>query len=529
MRYSVRQLFGASALLIAVAAVAAQPAETLAGARLTLRDAIRRSLSENLDLQVREMAPLIAQDALMRARAEFDPTVFAEVTYENVKRQQNTIEFISTGGLIPQQGRYEEENLRTRAGIGGRLPTGGSYELFASGAELDNSVNRSSPAALFHPEYQSLLGFELTQPVLQKFGPGASLVEIRIAGLKLGVSEFERELQVTNKVIEVVNAYHDLVFGQDNLRVKQEAEASAAQLYEDNRRREAVGRMAPLDVAQADVKRSEAREEVLLARDFLRERRIVLLKLISRAPIGAALPEFTVAPEFTGGELPPVADLVEKAHAHRPDYLAAREELGITGLRRGQARNAALPRLDLKFTYGLNGLDRGWGDTLARATKLHEPQWTGGLVMSAPIGNRAARAEARAAQREHQQAQLRLEELGLNVTLDIHNAVQRLELQRQRLETAGSSRSVAEAALTAEMRRLEAGQTTSFNVLQMQDKVSAARTRELAAKVDVQKTIAEVWAASGGLFEHTGFTFARSAQANARADRFNPLRTFAIE
>lgn len=518
----------ASALLVAV--LAASPfraAEDLNGSSLTLQDVLRRALANNLDLQIRDLTPLIAQDALMRARAEFDPNVFAEFTYENTKRQQNTIEFISTGGLVPQQGRYEEENVRTRVGFGGKLPTGATYELSAAAAELDNSVNRVSPAGLFRPEYQSFLGLQLTQPLLQNFGSRAAHAEIRIAHLKLGVSEYERELEITNKMIEVVNAYHDLVFGQENLRVKQEAGKSAAQLLEDNRRRQSAGRMSPLDVAQAEVKLSEAGEEVLLARDFLRERRVVLLKLISPSFDAAALPEFAVQQDFAAATVAPAAELIATARARRPDYLLAQDEVSIAGLRHRRARNGALPRLDLKFSYGLNGLDASWSDTLSRATRLHEPQWTGGLVLSAPLGNRAARAEARATKREEQQAGFRLQQVELNLTLDIHNALQRLDLQRQRLETAATSCRVAGETLTAETHRLDAGQTTSFNVLLMQDKVSAARTRELAARVDLQKTVAEVWAASGLLFERTGFTIQHRSDATAAADRFSLGKTLA--
>lgn len=523
---SSRLRFTALFATAALAVLPARAAEDFNGATLTLQETLRRALANNLDLQIRDITPLIAQDALMRARAEFDPNVFAEFTYEDTKRQQNTIEFISTGGLVPQQGRYEEENIRTRLGLGGKLPTGATYEVFASGAELDNSVNRTSTSALFHPEYQSLLGLQLTQPLLQNFGPRAALAEIRIAHLKLGVSEHERALEITNKMIEVVNAYQDLVFGQENLRVKQDAEKSAAQLLDENRRRQSVGRMSPLDVAQADVKLSEAREEVLLARDFLRERRIALLKLISPSFDAATLPEFTVQQDFTEAATPPAAELIGRARAHRPDYLLAKDEVSIAGLRHGRARNGALPKLDLKFSYGLNGLDRSWGDTLSRATRLHEPQWTGGFVLSAPLGNRAARAEARAAKREEQQAEHRLKQVELNLALDIHNALQRLDLQRQRLQTAATSRRVAEETLSAELRRLDAGQTTSFNVLQMQDKVSSARTRELAARVDLQKTLAEVWAASGALPERTGFMIQRRSDAAAADDRFSVFKTF---
>lgn len=485
--------------------------DAAAEAALGLPDVVRRMLEHNLDLQIRDIQPRLAQDSLIRARATLDPRVFAEVSYEDVRRQQNTLEFVSTGGLVPQQGLYEEENIRTRVGFGGLIPTGATYEFSATAAELDNSVNRNSPLALYRPEYQSLLGFEFTQPLLRNLGPGVTLAEIRIATLALGVSEHERELELTNKLIEVVNAYYDLVFGQENLRVKLEAEQSAARLLADTRRRLEVGRSSPLDVSQAEVRVSEAREEVLLARDFLRDRRVALLRLISPDFTAARLPDLSVRADFAPVEPPAAADLVAHARVHRPDVRLASDESAIAAIRHRRARNGVLPQLDLKFTYGLNGIERSWNDTLSRASRGNEPQWSAGLVMSMPLGNRAARAEERSARRLEQQAELRRRQVDLNLALDIHQALDRLSLQRERLDTAGTSRRAAEEGLRAELQRLEAGQSTAFNVLQMQDRASAARTRELAARVDLQKTQAEIWAASGMLFDRLGFAFKRRA------------------
>lgn len=506
--------FGPAFLLCA--RLVAQTPASLAGQTLTLNAAIRRTLENNLDLQIRDRAPLIAQDALVRAQAEFDPGVFLEISKDASERQQNAIEFVSTGGIVPQQGRFTEDNVRTRIGLGGKLPTGAQYELSASLAELSNSINRDSPSAIFSPEYQSFAGVNLTQPLLQGAGPTAALAEVRLARTELRVSEYERELEITNKLIEVTNAYHDLVFGQENLRVKQEAVKIAEQLFDENTQRLNVGRMSQIDVAQAEVKLSEAREEELIARDFLRDRRVALLKLVSPAFDEPTLPDFAVDAAFSpDATVESIAALIARAHLTRPDYLLAQEEVSAAGLRRGQARNGALPKLDLQFSYGLNGLAESTRHSFNRVTDAGEPTWRAGLVLNVPLGNRAARAESRAAKHAEEQAELRLHQVEMTLNLDIHNAVNRLALQRRRVETAATSRRVAEAALAAENQRLEAGQTTSFNVLQLQDKVSSSRTRELAARVDLEKTLAEVWASSGQLFEKTGFVFARRSDATA--------------
>ena len=74
-----------------------------------------------------------------------------------------------------------------------------------------------------------------------------------------------------------------------------------------------------------------------------------------------------------------------------------------------------------------------------------------------------------------------------------------------RLETATTSRTLATQGLEVEQNRLEAGQTTSFSVLDFQRKASEAQTRELAARVDLKKAEAELWASVGILPTMLGF------------------------
>jgi outer membrane protein TolC len=116
-----------------------------------------------------------------------------------------------------------------------------------------------------------------------------------------------------------------------------------------------------------------------------------------------------------------------------------------------------------------------------------------------PIGNRTAAATARNSKRRQQQAELRSEELRTTIAIEVSNALGRLEALQRRLENATQSRTLAAAGLEVEMNRLDAGKTTSFNVLDLQQKTSEARTREVAARVDLKKAEAELWAATGEL------------------------------
>ena len=101
--------------------------------------------------------------------------------------------------------------------------------------------------------------------------------------------------------------------------------------------------------------------------------------------------------------------------------------------------------------------------------------------------------------------QMTLADLKTSISLDVSNAVQRIDTLQHRLETAQQSRKFAEQGLEVEQSRLDAGKTTSFSVLDFQRKASDARTRELAARVDLKKAEAELWAACGLFLQKHGF------------------------
>lgn len=81
---------------------------------------------------------------------------------------------------------------------------------------------------------------------------------------------------------------------------------------------------------------------------------------------------------------------------------------------------------------------------------------------------------------------------------DVRSGMERRELIQESVR-------LAEEALVAEERRLATGMTTSYNVLNQQRELTLARTRALAAEVDVQQAWAQLRLIQGTLARHLGF------------------------
>jgi outer membrane protein len=120
-----------------------------------------------------------------------------------------------------------------------------------------------------------------------------------------------------------------------------------------------------------------------------------------------------------------------------------------------------------------------------------------GLVLSFPLSNKGPRNAYKATKAEREQAMLRLQQFEQNVMVQIDDAIKRAQTSLQRVQATRSAREYAEAALQAEQRKLEAGKSTSFVVLQLQRDVTAARSEEIRALTDYNKSLAQEAFAEG--------------------------------
>lgn len=479
---------------------------------LTEHAALVRALEANFSLRVEALNPEIASAQVRVEESAFLPALFAEANYENNKKSQNAIDFAAL-----QQRLFAEKNLVMRGGLGATLPWGTHLELSSQLSRLDNSVNRAGlPNALFSPEYVAFSGLTLRQPLLKGFGRNVNLAALRVARAQLVISDRQRQVEVNNKCVEVLNAFYDLAYAEDNVSMKTESVAVAERFLKETKRRRELGLLSPVDVAESQVRVAEASEELLRARDFHRERQLDLVRLLALpAGPGGVTPRPTVTAELLAA--PPkvsAGDFYPAALDRRPDYQLALERITQEGYRVAAARNERLPQFDVHFSYGVYALQDSYGHAWDNALKAHEPQWGVGLSVNIPLSLREGRAKLAAARARARQAELQRGELAHRIELEVENAVQRLDVLAQRLATARTSVNYATEGLRLEAARLEQGQTSAFAVAELQRRLADAQTRELAARVDLTKAVTELWSVSGLLLDRHGIVLNAPALAS---------------
>jgi outer membrane protein len=508
---AVRAALLAAGLLGVAAASTAQSASTLSarpgqrtprplpppageGIRLSLDEAVALAVANNQDLNVSVNAAEASRFALFSNMGIFDPLAEASVLRSHAEQP-------ATSQLVGAQvSKADTTDLSAR--VTQLAPTGGTFSLGFNG-------RRSSTNSTFffvNPSWTTGLTLNVTQPLLRNFGRDVTIWLIRTARNSRDASYqgFVRSVQTAVNGVE--QAYWDLVYAIRNLEVKREALVVATDLNRITRIKIDVGSLAPIDITQTEVGIATAEQNIIIAESLIGDAQDRLKRLLNFGPDQWAVPIIPTDEVRSEQTTVNVEEGMRTALERRPEVIAAEYNVDSDRIRYDYWRNQTRPQLDFVGSYGNAGLggtttirdaegnivsrtQGGFSDAFQQVLDRDFKNWSVGLNFSYPILNRRARGERGAALYTWESNKAALISLEQNVTLEVRAAARDIDTARRTIAAAQKSRELAERNLDAERKKFENGMTTSFQVTQIQNDLSAARTAELQALAVYRKAL----------------------------------------
>jgi len=469
--------------------------------------AIARALSQNYDIQVKSYDVEAAQALIRQAHGPFDPVFNAEGSYEDIRDPQNTQDFIATGGTPSQilsgdPRIFVENNGHYKLALDGKIPTGMTYEFKTQMDMLSNTLDRTSPLSLFTPEYQTFTGVTVDQPFLRGFGTDVNESEIRAAIVNKMISRYDLEDQMLGTVSQVLQSFNQLTYLTAELQAKREDKDLGLKLVQDRMKSLERGQISSRELNRAESSLAEIIEDYTKAQNEVINQQTILQSLISNQPTDVGqftyLPISTLkAPELHAS----VEDLIGEALSHRPKYLEARSKVEEQDIKLVYAENQKYPQLDLKGTYGVNGLSATFGNSYYRETIPQGPQWTVGVLFSIPIGNNEAGGKYDEVKARKQQAVLAMKQIELNTDLVVRKLVATIHSNESRLAAMRIFAKTARESFDQEQTRLEKGLSSDLDVLKYRRDYTEAQARELAALADLNNAFVQLQEVTGTLLD----------------------------
>lgn len=495
---------------------------------LSLKEAIALALENNKDIEVTRQNVRIAEFDLSSARGYYEPKFTGQTYYERA-----TIPNISF--FAPDVDKTTSSSIVGNAGLKAYLPKFGT--IFD--ATVNNQrVASDNPVSIISPQYNTGFTASVTQPLLRgrSFDQNRRTIEIAKRNLSLTDTQFRQ--RTIDVIATVQRAYWDLTYALRNLQVQRDGVKDAKDQLEHNKRLVDEGQLAPIDIVAAETQVANLELAVYDALEAVNKAENNLKNLISQDKNDSLWTESLVPTDSVELDAPrtTLPEALNLALENRPEIEINEAQKDINEIDQRFYRDQTKPQIDLVASYTTSGvggsLNPGFTNPLLRncnvtplpaecvaaaeaQQRLLEnvggagttftdiftnkyPTFRVGVQFNLPLfGNKTAKANLGKSLVQGEQIATQREQIEQTIQLDVRNALQALRTSEARLRSAAIARSNSEKQYESEQRKLDAGQSDIYKVLERQTALVNARSVELRAQTELNKAIADLQRATG--------------------------------
>ena len=477
---------------------------------LGLEDAIALTLKRNLSLVVERYRRSQSIQGIEEAFGIFDLNIDILGQVNEETRPRTSILEESEGGTITSESNTLNFDLLQLTSYGG-----------VASLSFDNSRRESSNLAdQPNPLFSIGLDVSFSQPLLRNFGRDVTRNGILVARNTSAISRENFQAQVEAIVQQVSDRYWLLVEALEQLKVAEESLALAKELHDMNRIQVEVGTMAPLEMVQSEAGVATREEQIIQRNAAVEDSADILRRLLNLDQVRYWDVEIVPVTEpITDYIVIDVQQAFTTALERRTDVKSQLLTNANRELASQLARNQRKPRLDLVGGYGLNGVDGdfdfvsdgqriiasgGYSDALNQIIDIESDGWFVQAIFAYPLQNRAAKARSARADLDLEQGEVELKDLEQQVLLDVRQLARAVRTAEQQIESAKVSTKLQRKNLEAERKRYENGLSTSFEVLQIQEDLTEALSREVSAITNYRRALNAFYFATGEILEQVG-------------------------
>jgi outer membrane protein len=486
-------------------APATPPSPVADGSPISMDDAVRMALENNLGVQQERLNPQIQTLGVARASGAFKPELFSTIS-----RRSSTApptDFLSTGG---SNQAVTATNFASQAGVQQVLPFGGGNYAVSFDGSRDVT---DRPLAVFSPQLGSNLNAQFTQPLLRNFKIDALRQQVLLAHNQERIADIQLRQRITQTSRNVRSAYYTLIGAVAGLEVAQQSLDLARESLRNNQTRVEVGTMAPIDIVAAQAEVASNEENVIIQEAAIQSAQDLLRALV----MNPQQPGFWTA-KFRPTDQPvltpqaiDVDGAIKNALENRTDLLEFKRQMDATDINLKFAQNQRLPGLDLTARYGVTGVGgtqflydpqtldpnpigqsvRSFGDVLHDVFGNDFKTWSFAVNVSYPLGTSTADAAVAQGKLQKQQQQTSLADFEMQIATAVREAGRQVNTNLKRVEATRKARELAEKRLEAEQKRFTVGLSTTFELFQAQRDLSRARQSELNATIDYNRSLVD--------------------------------------
>ncbi|MBP7146350.1 MAG: TolC family protein [Acidobacteria bacterium] len=517
------RLAAAVLLLVACAALpaVAQQESGPAPLELSLRDIVQQAIERNLQIAVTRLDPALAAESVTVAEAAFDSRIEARAAHSRSQQEPE-----SAFGTTTFESDTADLTWFKPFEFGTTVRAGLQYEETQADFVAASTFRQIPNQVTVGPVVN------ITHPLLRNFGLEVNRTAIEQAMNERRVSEAELFNQMMLTVEQTEQTYWDLIGARRQLGVAQGSLQLARDFLDQTKIKVEVGTLPPIEITTAEAEVASREEAVIIAENLIGDTEDQLRALLRIPPDSPDWQRPIVPldePTFEPVQVD-VESTIDDALTRRPEIAQAQLAVRNAELNLRYRENQVRPELNLSADFSATGnnyepdafrlVDAGdpadptddiieqvnFGRTEAfkEIADLDTYSWSVGAFYSIPIRNRAAKAERTRARLAVEQANLRLEQARQNIRVEVREAARAVESAARRVASARANVVLQRKKVDAEQKRYENGLSIAFQVLQFQNDLRDAESREIRALVDHHRALATLARVRGTLLTDRG-------------------------
>ncbi len=486
---------------------------------LKLEDSITYALKNNIDLKIQILDYKISNKDVSSNKALFIPTLLLNM--EKTKTNNPSSSLLDGADISEFQSMVFDIEFKQN------LPFGGNASLYFN--ENKNETNNSF--ANLNPQFNALMQFSLSQPLLKGFGSTVTRKDILISMQTNKSSFFRLKEKVLETVYNVETAYWDLVYFRLFYNVKKESLKAAKDLESINLTKLKVGAIPELEILIAKSEVANKQSEIIQAESSIRDAEENLMTIMNlhddvekwrNKIIPVDDPETAYS-----YKIPSIEEAVSIARENDPLIKRLEHELKGKGIEVKYRKNMMLPELNFNFNYwttGISGdeiiyegsgferkpvniISRNLWVSIQDSLKAIYNNWNISLNLKIPLTFKESKANFAIAKMEFQKAELNIRNAQQSALKKIHQSLREVQTNKKTLEAYKVSRKLSKAQLNAEEKKFKAGMSTNYNVLKAQENLEENRSSEIKAIINLNKSILNLQKNLGILLKEKGIHF----------------------
>jgi outer membrane protein len=473
----------------------------------SLEELRQRVIDANWSIQSKIMEYEVRRHTQEAARGAFDPQLKANYEYEDTARP-NTVEQRRQLSGVPQ---LVEQNHSTSTSLETLTPLGSRISLTASVSEFRNNLQQLTTGgfgATGQKETVTFIGVAFTQPLLKDAGKRTATAAIRVAASETEQAwqDFRRQLMVSLSSAEL--AYWNLHGATRQVEYLSQSVDVAQKIAKDVRTMKEAGKAAPVELSTAEAGIQERLARLTSARQRLTEAKAVLAGFCA-ATVAEGFEVNTKAPPPPSKVTPDASSGLASAYAANPDYLGKVAEKEAEEIRAAFMKNQKLPQLDLKASYGLNGLGTDLDRSVNDVESGDFASWGVGLEFKMPLGNREAKQRYAAALARQRKAEDSVSDVRMQISNAIENAVAKVQTTREALAAYYRAIALNQEVLNSRIVDQKEGKADIRRVLEAEEDLSEAKLSAVSGLIQHRQALLEYELATGQVLENRAVSISK--------------------